>query len=86
MRVEHLRQWLREVTREKNPDDTNWIKLAALMQAAFQEESLTEACAWKTVVMFPKGGGKDFIGIRLVEVLWKATTSIINRRLTAAIR
>ena len=37
-------------------------------------------------MLIPKGGGKDFIDIGLVEVLWKATTSIINLRMTAAIR
>ena len=37
-------------------------------------------------VLIPKGDSKDFRDIGLVEVLWKATTSIINRRLTAVIR
>ena len=37
------------------------------------------------VVLIIKGDVKYFCGIRLVEVLWKATTGIINRRLTAAI-
>ena len=36
-------------------------------------------------MLIPKGGGKYFSVIGLVEVLWKATTGIINRRLTAAI-
>ena len=39
---------------------------------------------WKTVVLIPKGKGK-LRGIGLVEVLWKAIASLLNRRLTAAI-
>ena len=35
--------------------------------------------------MIPKGGGKDFRGIGLVDIPWKDTTGTINRRLTAAI-
>ena len=36
-------------------------------------------------MLIPKGGGKDFHRIGLVEVMWKATTGIINQRLTVAI-
>ena len=37
------------------------------------------------VVLIPKGGDKDFRGIGIVEVLWKATTGIINQQLIAEI-
>ena len=40
-------------------------------------------CTWQTVVLNPKGMG-DFWGIGLVEVLWKAIVSLINRRLTTS--
>ena len=43
-------------------------------------------CAWKTVVIIPKGGGTDFWGIVLVEVLWNAISGIINRRLSSSIQ
>ena len=36
-------------------------------------------------MLIPKGDGNYFRGIRLVEVLWKATTGIIKRRLTSDI-
>ena len=39
-------------------------------------------CAYHTVVMIPKGGGNDFRGIGLVEVLWKTISGIINLRLS----
>ena len=44
---------------------------------------MVKACACKTVVLVSKGGGKDFRGIGLVEVMWKDTTGILNRQLTA---
>ena len=47
---------------------------------------MAEACAWQMVLVIPKGDIKEFRGTRLVEVLWKPTTGIINRRLTASIR
>ena len=86
MRVEHLLQSLQEATREEATDDTNWRKVITLVQAEFQEWSLAEACAWKMVVNIPNGGVKDFRGIGTVEVLWKAVSSIINQRMTSAIR
>ena len=36
--------------------------------------------------MTPKGGGNDFRGIGLMEVLWKAISGIINRRLSSSIQ
>ena len=36
--------------------------------------------------MIPKGGGTDFRGIGLVEVLWKAIYSIINRQILSSIQ
>ena len=36
-------------------------------------------------MLIPKGGGKDFHIIELVEALWKTTTGITNQRLTTAI-
>ena len=37
-------------------------------------------------VMIPKGGGTKFIGIGLVEVLWKAISGIINCRISSSIQ
>ena len=57
-----------------------------LVQAAFRQGSLAEACAWQTVVIITKGYGKYFRLIVMVEFLWKSTTSIINCQLTSEIR
>ena len=34
--------------------------MVALVQAEFRKGSFAEACAWNTVVLISKGGGKDF--------------------------
>ena len=85
MRAEHLRMWLRAATQEIYPDPGNWEKVVAIIQAAFREGELTALCAWQTVVMILKGGGTDFRGIGLVEVLWKAISGIINCRISPSI-
>ena len=38
------------------------------------------------VVMIPKGGSTNFIGIGLVEVLWKEISGIINIRILSSIQ
>ena len=44
---------------------------------------MVKSWSWHKVVLIPKGYGKDFRGIGLVEVMWKDTTGILNRQLTA---
>ena len=55
------------------------------MKAEFSDETLTEECTWQTVVLIPKGTSGKFRAIGLVEVLWKAVTSLLNRRFTSDI-
>ena len=50
-----------------------------------QGGKIAASCVWQTVVMIPKGGGTDFRVIGLVEVLWKAISSILNRRVSYSI-
>ena len=56
------------------------------MQEKFGEGSLAEACVWQIVVLIPKGYVKDLLRIDLVGVLCKATTGIVNWRLTVSIK
>ena len=37
-------------------------------------------------MIIPKGGGTDFRGIGLVEVLWKVISGIINFRISSSIQ
>ena len=40
---------------------------------------------WQTVVLIPNDTSGELRGIRLVEVIWKIVTSLMNRRLMEAI-
>ena len=40
---------------------------------------------WQTVVLIPNDTSGELRGIRLVEVIWKTVTSLMNRRLMEAI-
>ena len=84
MRAEHLRQWLIDETRDNSPDATNWMKVVAIIKAAFQDGTMAEEFTCKTFVLIPKRKG-DFRGIGLIEVLWKEIASLLNRRITEAI-
>ena len=57
MNVEHLKTWLREETREKDPDTKKWDKLASILQVAFRYGYIPEELTWMTMVLIPKGGG-----------------------------
>ena len=57
MKVEHLESWLREATREKDPDTEAGDKVVSLMQVAFQDGYIQESMMWTPMVLIPKGGG-----------------------------
>ena len=84
MQAEQLRQWMIATTYNNSPDATNWLKVVAIVQAAFQDGTLAEELTWQTVILIPKGKG-DFRGVVLVKVLWKTIVSLLNCRLTSAI-
>ena len=84
MKAEHLKSWLWKAAREKNPDTEVWGKVVGVTQVAFQEGYIPEALMWKTLVLIPKGGG-EYIGIGLVDTIWKFCTSIVNSRTQSSI-
>ena len=86
MRVEHLLQWLHEATRDNTPDTTNWQKVVAIVKTAFRKETIAEESTCQTVILISKWESGEFREIELVEVLWKAFTSLLNLRLTADIK
>ena len=45
MNVEYLKTWLREETREKDPDTENWDKLVIIMKLEFRDGYILEALA-----------------------------------------
>ena len=58
--------------------------MAELAQTAFRDGVLAEEATWQAVVLIPKGG-RDYRGIGLIEVVWKAVAVIPNRHFTASI-
>ena len=60
------------------------MKVVAILQVAFQYGTLAEEFTCQIVILIPKCKG-DFLGIGLIEVLWKSIASLLNRRLMAAI-
>ena len=42
MRVKHLHQWLISATQYNTPDDTNWLKVVAIVQAALCDGTLAK--------------------------------------------
>ena len=86
MRPEHLYQWFHEAKRDDTTDTTNWQKVVSIVQSEIRDGMLSEESTWQIVVLIPKGARKYFRGIGLVKVLWKAVTSLLNQRLTEAIK
>ena len=58
--------------------------MVELVQTAFRDGDLAEEATWQAVVLIPKGKW-DYRGIGLVEVMWKVTAVILNRRFTSSI-
>ena len=52
MLVEHLRQWLRDVTRVYKPDNTHWRKVVVIVQMEFRDGTLINDITWKMAVWY----------------------------------
>ena len=84
MKAERLKSWLREATREKEPDTETWEKVISVTKLAFQEGYILESLMWKMMFLIPKGG-REYRGIGLVDTIWKVCTSIMNSWLQSSI-
>ena len=84
MKAEHLKEWLRAATREKEPETETWEKVVSVIQVEFREGYILEDLTWKKMVLTPKGGG-EYRCIGMVETIWKVCTSIMNSRLQSSI-
>ena len=67
MRTEHLSQWLIAVTREDAADANNWMKVVAIVQAAYRDGTPVEECMQQTVVLIPKREGGLPGGLEVVD-------------------
>ena len=68
MREENIQAWPRAAIREESMDPSQWEMFVGIIQAAFCEGHLVEECAWKTVVLTPKGN-INFCGIGFAKLL-----------------
>ena len=84
MIAKHLHQRLISATQDNLPDATNLQKVVSILQVAFRDGTLGKECTWHTVVLITKGK-RDFWGVGLVKVLWKAVASLLNHRITSDI-
>ena len=62
-----------------------WDRVVEILQTYFWGGRLPTEFTWKMAVLIPKGNGK-FKGIRIVKVLWKALSGVINWRIGAAVQ
>ncbi len=89
MRAEHVKEWLRDVRQEEDPEDQravgagdNWRPFVRLVQATWTHGVTPRQLLWSIVVLIPKGGG-DYCGIGLLEPIWKCIERVIDHRLNA---
>jgi hypothetical protein len=89
LRAEHVKAWLSDMRREKDPKDQgadsagdNWRLFIRLVQAAWTHGVIPRQLLWSIVVLLPKGGG-DYRGIGLLEPIWKCIERVIDHRLNA---
>ena len=76
-------------TEKGGPEDPqegadNWRRFVDLIQTAFREGKLAEQATWQALILIPTGK-KDYLGISLVEVMWKVVAESLNRRFTGSI-
>ena len=85
MLKEHPRKWLHKAMWDDTLDFTNWKKVVTILQAEFRDGTMDEESNRHKFVLITKENRRDFRGIGLVEVLWKAVTNLLEKRLTADI-
>ena len=85
MQAEHLCKWLGETKWEEAPDANHWQNVVSIVQEVLRNGILVDDSMWQMVVLVPKGGGGEFWGIGLLEVLCKTVTGLLNRHFTSAI-
>ncbi len=89
MRAKHVKEWLRGMQREEDPEGhgvngagDNWRLFVQLVQAAWAHGTIPCQLLWIIVVLIPKGGG-DYHRIGLLKPVWKCIERVIDHRLDA---
>ena len=84
MRVEHLQEWIVEVTRYQYLETGNWGLAVDLVQTYFRYCTILADFMWQTVFLLPMVN-VDYSEIVLIKVLWKIVLGLINHRIWASI-
>jgi hypothetical protein len=75
LRAEHIKVWLRNVTRKEEEDGDiglgdKWRLFVKLMKAIWERGCVPEQMRWEIIVLLPKGNN-DYCGIGLLDPFWK---------------
>ena len=84
MKVEDLKEGLREGSRDTKPVTHRWQLLVRLIQKTFRDGAVPEEVAWATMVFLPKGKAV-YLGIGITKVVWKVCTTVVNCRLKRSV-
>jgi hypothetical protein len=88
IRAEHLKEWLRGMKLEEDPETgpnivgagDRWRALAWLVQAVWDKGRIPLQLGWVDTVLIPKGG-EDYRGIGLLEPIWKVIKRVMDHQL-----
>jgi hypothetical protein len=87
---EHVKEWLRDVQQEEDPEGQgavgagdNWRLFVQLVQAAWTHGLIPRQLFWSIVVVIPKGGGDYYCRIGLLEPIWKCIDRVIDHCVNA---
>ena len=75
-----MQYFLKAATREERPHTAKWERVVEILQTAFRGGRLPTECTCQMLVLIPKENGY-FKGIGHVEVIWKALSVVVNRRI-----
>jgi hypothetical protein len=85
MQAEHLKEWLRGIKSEEDPETEpnnvgvgdQWRALAQLVQAIWDEGKIPLQLGWVLIVLIPKGG-RDYRSISLLEPIWTVIKRVMD--------
>ena len=84
MRTEDMKGWRKKAKRENDTVGRRWEVVVQLVQVMFRYGTVPEEIAWVKMVLVLKGK-REYRGLRIVEVLWKVCSVVVNCRLKRSV-